>query len=205
MAIMRVQTVLKYPSNLPRDVVSNQWAFDGPVDDATTLAISNAIKGFYDAIRSSTLSNQIAGSGHLNKFSVLPPLVPNYPFKEYTWAFATAPSATSLPPECAIVLSFQGTKSPGFEQARRRGRIYLGPCSTGASTGGSPTAATVTAIANAASAFKTAIDGIAGGVTWGVWSSTDQELVPIDNGWVDAEFDTQRSRGIRTTTRTTWN
>jgi hypothetical protein len=40
-------------------------------------------------------------------------------------------------------------------------------------------------------------------IDWGVWSRTDGAFHPTTNSWVDDEWDTMRSRGLRATTRST--
>lgn len=92
-------------------------------------------------------------------------------------------------------------------QARRRGRIYLGPfgqtvLGTTAVTSDRPLAAAVTAIANAATALATATAGAV--VPWVIYSPTNGSGAVVTDGWVDNAFDTQRRRGVAATSRTLW-
>lgn len=138
---------------------------------------------------------------------------PVTPFLTGTATFTPAVTAQKVPTDVALCISFQGLKSAGLPQGRRRGRIYL-PCpadqidvSTGL-TVWDPTM--VTAVAGMAQAAKDAIT--TDDCFWVVFSptilaaSSDYALatVPVDNGWVDNEPDTQRRRGLRRGTKTTW-
>jgi hypothetical protein len=173
-----------------------------PLGDAT--AITNALKTFYSAFATSYLSNLLATNGHEVKYYDLPGVTPNYPVAEQTFNLTAVPAGTPLPSELAVVLSFQGARTPGFPQARRRGRIYLGPLGTGANTSGRPTAALITAMATQAAAFKTTIDALASDTEWAIWSVANQAPVDITGGWIDNAFDVQRRRGVEETSRTTW-
>lgn len=110
------------------------------------------------------------------------------------------------PGEVAAVLSFQGVQISGAPQARRRGRIYLGPLSTDTGDDASPDVRpNATFRAGLAAAGENLADSSTADLTWAVYSPTDDALVGITNGWVDNAFDTIRSRGARATTRTTWS
>jgi hypothetical protein len=105
------------------------------------------------------------------------------------------------PREVALCLSFRGAENV----ARKRGRIFLGPV---AGDDPRPTAAQRQQVLDFA-------DGLAnlGGidVDWCVYSPTSRatggtlgdSFSPVKMAWVDDEWDTQRSRGYRSTTRTT--
>lgn len=204
MATLRAQVVLHTTDNTPANYITNSWAFMGTNPFADTTAITAALKGFYDGITASYWSDDLAQNANEINYYDLPGTPPNYPVDQDVWNRASDPSGTPLPQECAICLSFQGARTPGFPQARRRGRVYLGPWGGTANSSGRPTAALLTVIANAATAFKTAINAIASDTQWAVWSTTDQAPVPIVGGWVDNVWDTQRRRGLLETSRTTW-
>jgi hypothetical protein len=113
--------------------------------------------------------------------------------------------SAALPPEIAITCSFQGERTSGESQARRRGRVFLGPLSTVWTSTTDPTvaAANLTKISNAFNAFVGASD-ISATFDWCVYSPSDASLVPVNNGWVDNAFDVQRRRGTDPTTRSLW-
>lgn len=202
---IRAQVTLRTSSGVAEDFVTNSFAFRGTAPAGDTTAITAAIKGFYDSIRSAVLPGTITQLGHEIKYTELPGTKPNYPFLTTNWNLAASPSGAELPSECAIVLSFQGSKAAGFPQARRRGRVFLGPCLSSSNSAGRPSAATITAITTAAAAFKTAIQAIPSDTQWAIWSPSDGVAVEVTDGWVDNSFDTQRRRGIRTNSRTTWS
>lgn len=204
MPTIRAQVILRTTSGVSEDFISNTFAFQGTAPASDTTAITAAIKGFYDGIRSALIPGTINQTGHVIKYTNLPGTPPNYPFLETTWALAGAPSGAELPSECAIVMSFQGSKAAGFPQARRRGRVFLGPLLASTNSAGRPSAASLTAVATAASAFKTAILAIPSDTQWAVWSPSNGTSVEVTDGWVDNSFDTQRRRGLRTNSRTTW-
>lgn len=205
MAAVRAQVILHTNDAFPANYVTNSLCFGGsdPIGDHT--AITAAIRTFYGALGASNLSNSIATTGHEVKYYDLPGVKPNYPVIEDTFALPAAPSGSPLPSEVAICISFHGPRTPGFPQARRRGRIYIGPLGSGANTSGRPSAGTITAFTVAATAFKTAIAALPSDTTWAVWSTVDQTAVDISAGWVDNAFDVQRRRGIEETSRTTWS
>jgi hypothetical protein len=126
--------------------------------------------------------------------------------------FNIVPSGTeSLPTEVAACLSFQGLAASGVNQARRRGRVFLGPLNrectvmVGGRTLLEPGRQTV--IADAADALLNS-QALAG-VPWAVFSPTARATgaslfdatTIVNNGWVDNAFDTIRSRGTDPSTR----
>jgi hypothetical protein len=203
MSDWRAQVTLRTVDALPANFITNTWSF-GSTTVGDHTAVTTALKDFYDDIPAASISSAVAQNGHTVQFYVLPGVQPNYPFAETTFNLASAPSGTPLPSEVAVCLSFQGTRQAGFPQARRRGRIYLGPLGSGIVTAGRPSPTLRTNMANAALTFKAAIEAITGGIFWAVWSTADQLAVPVDNGWIDDAFDTQRRRGVEVTSRTTW-
>lgn len=204
MVTIRAQVILHTVDATPANYVTNSFAFTGTDPVPVLGGITTALKDFYDDITASFLSNDIAQNGHEIKYYDLPGPVPNYPIEEDVWNLAADPSGPQLPQEVALCLSFQGARTPGFPQNRRRGRVYIGPLGTGANTNGRPTSGFVTQLATAAATLKANIIALAGDTVWSVWSTVDQAGVPIDNGWVDNVWDTQRRRGLVETSRTTW-
>lgn len=204
MATIRAQVILHTDDNVPENYISNSWCFEdfspGP-DDAATVTM---LKDFYDDIPASSWSAFIAQNGHEVKLSLLPGFPPNYPYFEGTFNLAANPTGSELPNENAICLSFQGARSAGLPQARRRGRLYLGPWGSAANTTGRPASALMTSIANAALTLKATAASIATSGGWAVWSVRDQAPVLVDDGWIDNAWDTQRRRGLVYTSRTTF-
>lgn len=205
MGTIRAQVILHTDDNTPANYITNSLAFVSPGTFADFTGLTGVIKDFYDDITAAYLSSELAQNGHEIKYYDLPGTPPNYPIEEDTFNLAANPSGSPLPQECAIVLSFQGVRTPGFPQSRRRGRIYLGTWGASANTSGRPTAALVTIIATAATTFKTAVAALADPIDWAIWSVADQAPVAVDNGWIDNVWDTQRRRGLLETSRTTFS
>jgi len=104
--------------------------------------------------------------------------------------------SSGMPRETALCLSFYA----GRNVPRRRGRLFLPGVFLTSAPGQRPTTAQMTNVGALSSLFE----GIGGvNVDWCVWSTLDQEAFPVTNWWVDDEWDTVRSRGLRATTRIT--
>jgi hypothetical protein len=126
--------------------------------------------------------------------------VPNYPRAE---AIVNEGSAWQHPGprEQAICLSFCGGNGP---RPRERGRIYLAPYLRSLN---SPSMERPNqTILDWALSFYTESNNSfpdIGGIDWkfGVWSPTEQKFHQAQRAWVDDEWDTLRSRGLRANTR----
>lgn len=99
----------------------------------------------------------------------------------------------SGPREVALCLSFYGTNNV----PRKRGRLFLGPF-VKSDMGTRPDASAQSRAVNIANGIK----GLGGvDVDWQVYSPTNGTSVDVTNFWVDNEWDTIRSRGLRGTSR----
>jgi hypothetical protein len=104
----------------------------------------------------------------------------------------------SAPREVCLCLSFHGGKNT----KRERGRLYL-PLWAVTSTTSVGVRPQAPAIAKAAE-LPAVLAGLGGAnVDWIIWSPTDNKAVQVTDWYVDDEWDTQRRRGLRPTTRTT--
>lgn len=202
MSTIRAQVILHTADAVPENYVSNSWCFTDMTPGTDDAAITTMLKDFYDDLTASVMSSAITQNGHEVKLSLLPGTPPNYPYFEGTFNLASPWSGSGLPAELAVCLSFQGARSAGLPQARRRGRVYIGPFGNNANTSGRPTAAVMTFIANAATTLKATAASISAGGGWAVWSPTDGAPVEVDDGWVDNSWDVQRRRGLVYTSRT---
>lgn len=104
--------------------------------------------------------------------------------------------AAGTPREIAICLSYYS----GRNAPRSRGRLYVPYFAIGASgtLAGRPTATHRTKI----SELVPILTGLGGpDVDWCVYSRILNDPKPVTNWWVDDEWDTVRSRGLRPTTR----
>jgi hypothetical protein len=111
------------------------------------------------------------------------PLAPNVPS-----------AADAGPREVALCLSYFSERNV----PRKRGRIYLGPFNTGALPA-RPFDSTIGFLG----ALAGRLAGVGGiDVDWSLYSPTAGGLSKITNWWVDDEWDTIRSRGMKPTKRT---
>lgn len=209
------QVSIPHRSLLSRDTVVNTFTFSGVdnVEDQATIALGK-LAAFYNAesgTQNEPLKNFYSGELRLDSCRIkvydLSDPEPRVPILDESLGVTSpAPlSTTNLPGEVAVCASYSGPPESGEPNARRRGRIYLGPLNQGASTGTgvAPARPSTSFIGNIAEACKELSDGPVG-TQWSVWSRRNNNFVQIDRGYVDNSFDTQRRRGVDTTARTGW-
>jgi hypothetical protein len=127
---------------------------------------------------------------------------PNYP-RASVVVNPGVPWGTSGPREIALCMSFaanhRGNKS-------ERGRIYLMPSLVAGQNlmGVRPSAGQLTWALNFYTSPNQSFPDI-GGVDWkfGVWSPTYKKFTQSQQAWVNDDWDVQRRRGLRETTRQT--
>lgn len=215
MAFYRVVADFPSVTGLPEDVCVNTWHFSITNPSQVDFdEIADALRDFYTGGAAGNsvqnlLSDLIVGNQcELTMYALADP-VPRVPVASYSNTLAI-PAATSLPREVALCLSYQALAISGIPQARRRGRIFLGPlnATAGEEANGDfrPTAQARGIVADAATRLQSASD-LAGNWSWVVFSDVlgiTQSPQFVEDGWVDDSFDTQRRRGRATTTRTIW-
>jgi hypothetical protein len=153
------------------------------------------------------LSKSLAGTAEV-RFYNRADSPPRTPYHTDTTSVAfTPPDETPLPREVALCLSMHADLSSGVERARRRGRIYIGPCNINilpaSHTDFHVSATAVNTLAQAAAALTTELDGH--GIALEVWSETDGVGRAVQGGWVDNAYDIQRRRGNGPSARTLWS
>lgn len=203
MADFRFLVRLQMDSGIPENAVVNVW-------HAETLLVPDGhedfmadLEAFYQAIRTQ-LSEDLALGGHtITAYDLADPM-PRAPVATLGFSFSATGSQASVP-ELAICVSFQGVRTSGSSQARRRGRVYIGPLGNCVTSTTDPSVApgTITAFQTAAAGLLSASKTSAT-YDWCVYSRTDDAMVPVDNGWIDNAFDIQRRRGLTATTRSTF-
>lgn len=195
-----LQVTLFPTSNVPEDAVTNSWSAE--VDDLTAaIAFKDAVIAEYLTARD-VWPTTVRQNDHVWKLYDRDDPAPIYPADEGTWSFPVATTGDPAPPEVALCLSFQGLVVSGTPQARRRGRAYFGPLDANKiGTDGRPVAGLISDLEDFGNNLLTASNAAASW-TWCVFSGASDANVPIANGWVDNEFDTQRRRGRRYTART---
>jgi hypothetical protein len=119
---------------------------------------------------------------------------PNFPRGEAIRNEGAAPNSGS-PREVALCLSYYGARN----LPRQRGRIYLGiGTASKAASGGRPPMV----LREQALVFADGIANLGGvDVDWQVYSPTAGLSENVRTAYVDDEWDTMRSRGLRPTTR----
>jgi hypothetical protein len=207
-----VQVIFQGSTGLAEDQYVNTFHFNMPgvpFDDVAANSAMDHLVDFFNgthAPSTSPLANEITtnitrSASRMKAYNLGDP-IPRVPIAERTWTLGATASPTNYPNEVALCLSFQGERISGENQARRRGRVFIGPlCGNGTSSGGDvvPSATTIAKLTNAAIALAGTADP-----TWCVYSRADDEMVPVVDGWVDNAYDTQRRRGKAAAARTIW-
>lgn len=212
MALIRAQVRIPYFTGLPEDIVTNTFHFITagiPATQAELDDIANRIRSFYgefDQYLASVLSRTVDAC-QIRMYDLADP-EPRTPVDTQTFSLAAALTVGNLPLECAVVLSYHAAFISGVPNARRRGRAYLGPFYPNANVPGTATAfptvlnTVVSAVVDGAVLLGTDLTEV---VTWAQYSPTTGVASPVERGWVDNEFDTQRRRQARATARTTFS
>jgi hypothetical protein len=106
-------------------------------------------------------------------------------------------ASSNCPREQALCLSFYAVSN----EPRRRGRLYL-PCCLHTPATENQGIRPGAAIRGTALNIATRLSSVGGvDVDWVVHSVKDDASYTVTNGWVDDEWDTQRRRGMKSTTR----
>lgn len=215
----KAQVTLAWTSGLPTDVTTNTFHFVGEGATDYTLALG-WLGTMYTSLGPlfSTIISRAADQGTV-KFYDLADAKPRPPLSENVFTVpAAGAGGVDLPCECALVGSYQAVPRAGIRQASRRGRAYFGPWQQAASSTDykRPDATYTDAVRDALAALQTSSEA-SSLCRWAVYSPTlaggweipggsgppnlAGAVAPIDNGWCDNEWDTQRSRGLAATTR----
>lgn len=184
---VKAQIAMAYDSLLPRDLVVMDPCFrwdNLTIQDAESLA-----NNIHDAI-------EAAWTGSLPQTTIkiydLEGSVPVLPMATVERRTGTT-IASQCPREVSVCLSFAG----GEFQPRQRGRIYPPATITDANGVRPSSGARATILA-----LGQQLHDVGGAnVDWIVWSRVNQSATAVTKCWVDDEWDTQRRRGLRSTTR----
>jgi hypothetical protein len=183
MATYRVQIGFALDSALPKDVVTINPHFNG--DNPGALA---------DAIKTNLLAVLAIGTTVPFRIKVYDALKapPSYPLTEVS--SGTGFYTTSKPREVALCLSYYST----FNRKSYRGRLFIPAAFI---TGGldlRPSPAQMTQVLQFKKVFR---DNLPAQHNWVVWSPKLHQSNGVSHVWVDDEWDTQRSRGLKGVTR----
>jgi len=186
MPIWRLQTEMWVNSTLPRDA----WVVTPHFDDhGITTDPQGLCDDWADAVAALLLpARQVRVKAYDAQGSI-----PVYPQGEAIRGLGLSPPPLS-PGEVALCLSYYSERNV----PRYRGRIYL-PISA---VFGALTARPAATHWDFAQAWADAAQQLGGpDVDWSIYSRLLDEANPITNWWVDDEWDTVRSRGLRGTDR----
>lgn len=216
-AVARAQFTWHRELGVPADDITNTWYFknssEGSVDPGDANTIADAVRAFYD--EGFTWFSQVLGASSTVKVYDMNDAEPRVPVFEETAAINN-PTGTSLPGELASCVSFSADPESGVNQARRRGRVYLGPLAT-ATMGGADSAGDIRVVVGFSNAMKanfvseivTPLAGI--GYAHCVYSPTTDATSSLDAAtalattyYMDNAFDVQRRRGAKASVRFSW-
>jgi hypothetical protein len=105
-----------------------------------------------------------------------------------------AVGSSTMPREIAICLSFYSQQN----QPRYRGRLYVPAVIFSPSMAARPSVTARDKVGTLAAIFAD-LGGV--DIDWSVYSRVDDTARAVSHWWVDDEWDTVRSRGLRSTTR----
>jgi hypothetical protein len=182
MATYRALLWWAFDSALPRDRVTVNPHFSGDNPGALADAIMVNMAGLPGAL-TMTYGVKI--------YDALKPK-PNPPLTERQ--FGNTFIASTRNRDVALCLSYYST----YNRPRYRGRLFIPGELISGSWGARPTTQQITDALN----FRhVLIDGMPPNTNWVVYSKTNNASYGVSNCWVDDEWDTVRSRGLRGTTR----
>lgn len=205
MPIIRAQCSIPTVTTVTEDTVTNTFHFTTTGWDETIQgSIATALMDFYEDLDAYKSDNGLWTAARVKFYNLSEP-EPRVPLDDISLGLTSAGTTTPLPPEVSICLSFHGEYVSGFSQARRRGRVYLGPLHTGVlDTATGQLASTVpTTVAGAGAALLTTSNAAADWA-WVVYSPTSGQAYPVVGGWCDNAPDIQRGRGLKATSRSSF-
>lgn len=201
MTLHRFQVVIPATSNVVADACVNRWHFDLTGGGDPIGSVGAALISFYNAWAAYRASLMTWEGTRLKVYDLTQP-EPRVPVSDTLLGLSSAKGTTTMPPEVSLCLSFQAETVSGLNQKRRRNRVYLGPTNEVANEpSGRPATLMLTDLQAAAQALLNS-SGTNPDWAWTVYSTfTPTSVVPVQNGWIDDEWDTQRRRGRKPTVR----
>ncbi len=191
MAIWRLQVEVAGDTVFPRDRAvitphfnNTQTTFLDEDVDSLCEDLATALVGYFNEAREIRVTGYDAQG--------TPPV---FPQGQAVRNVGLAPESQK-PREIAVCLSFYA----GVNRPKRRGRLYIPWFATNQGVGSPrPTVANRQKVADLVPILA---DLGGANVDWGVYSRTDDAFFKATNWWVDDEWDTMRSRGLRPAART---
>jgi hypothetical protein len=185
MAVYRAQVAFQFDSALPRDVIC-----------VTPHYNSTDPQGLANVLKDNLIANTHVGATTVFSIKIYDALGTPPQFPLATASNGTGFTASAAPREIALCFSYYATRNA----PRYRGRLYLPMAIFGGTLQLRPTTTQQQAAADLGKAFGSALPG---GTQMVVYSRREKVARPVTNYWVDDEWDTVRSRGLRSSTRVT--
>jgi len=188
MAILRLQCAFQYDTAFPRDRMVITPHFN---DADLTTSEQDLCNDLADAL---VLWGGATGEVKVTSYDAqgTPPVYPNGEAVRNTGVV----DSTNWPRELSLCLSYYSERNI----PRRRGRLYL-PIPIVAASGNVGLIPTQQQIDKAMALAPIFADLGGTEVDWVVYSRAANAAYPVSHYWVDNEWDVQRSRGLRATTR----
>ena len=199
MALYRCQITLAMDTGLGEDATTNTMYFDSDTE-AALADVFDEISTMYSTFGTVLSSLVDTGTSSIKAYRLSDP-EPRIPVRQSGLGVFTTSSAAG-PTEVACVLSYEGARVSGLPQARRRGRMFIGPI--GPTSTDRPSSGLIAQVLSGAQGLLDASD-LATDWTWAQYSPTNGVGIDVTNGWVDNEWDTQRRRGRKATLRSTFS
>lgn len=219
MGVVLVVSRLTSLSGIEEDYSQNSWCFEeGPESDPMIVGATAVTKvtSFYGAIGQyfGPSVSRVANVHHHLVYDLAaeidtPGAGTGSPIIDSTFSIPTQAGTAGMPSEVAMCLSYHAELAGSVVEvgatrprSRRQGRVYLGPLSTAVmneEAGMGVTRPRLVIRQEFADAAAAMIVGT--GHDWSIWSRKDSTVREIVGGWVDNAFDTQRRRGVATTSR----
>jgi hypothetical protein len=186
MAVYRAQIQFPADSALPRDIITINPHYEG-----------NDPAGLAAALKANMIAVTEVGATHAFTIKIYDAQKAPPSFPLATASQAGTNFTSPAPRELALCLSYYAT----WNRPRFRGRLYIPGFLVGAA--GASLRPTGTMITKALAWGTTLGKNLPSGHWWAVYSKMDDSAKQVNNIWVDDEWDVQRSRGMRGTTRQT--
>lgn len=176
-------------SALPRDVMTVDPCFEDHGVGSDPQSLANDICAVFSATFLGSSAKVVT------KLYDAKAAAPSYPKAEKTLNPNATPYNYDVPRETALCLSFYSE----HPTPSRRGRIFMPARLLGGAPAVRPSATHISSLAG----LPPLLQGIGGpDVDWSVFSRKLNTAFPVTNWFIDDEWDTMRSRGLRATTRT---
>ena len=200
-----VQVKILKDSLIPEDAVTNTFHFVRTDLAAWSAADFAVVKGwlttFYTTLGPSMSNDLNTGAPFQVKAYNQGDNKPRAPAFEDSFSPTGSWGGTASADELAVVLSFQAAKVSGIPQARRRGRLYIGPIVGG--QGARPSSTVVNNVKLAGQGLMNS-SILHATMRWCVYSPTSNGFGYVASGWVDDAWDVQRRRGLKAISRNTF-